>query len=256
MSHSNTVPSAIILAAGKGTRLEELTQELPKSLLYCDQGVTLLERSIKTLIAVGIERITIVTGFEHEKIEGFVEQSGFACDIACVYNPDYTDTGSVLSLAVGLKNLHDSKVLVLEADILYHKAFLEKALACDTAAIMVAPPTGSGDEVYIVTDDKSRLTFLGKTGDAHVKEEAMGEFAGISYLSENVIHAYLEYMGMLKQKGELLGHYEEALFYLSIHGYPIRGIRVDAPWTEVDNKNDLMRARNAIMPILRQGHRV
>ena len=60
---------AVILAAGKGTRMRELTNELPKPMLKV-QGQPILEHILKGLLAAGIRDIFIVTGFRAEVIEG------------------------------------------------------------------------------------------------------------------------------------------------------------------------------------------
>lgn len=63
---------AVILAAGKGTRMRELTQEIPKPMLRV-QGKPILEHILEGLKAAGIQEVFIVTGFKAETIEGYFE---------------------------------------------------------------------------------------------------------------------------------------------------------------------------------------
>ena len=76
---------AIIMAAGKGSRLGNLTQDMPKSFLEI-QGIKLIEYNIALLHAYGINDIVIVTGYQCEKIEELVKDIE---GIQCVYNPFY-----------------------------------------------------------------------------------------------------------------------------------------------------------------------
>src|SRR5207302_968891 len=61
---------AVILAAGKGTRMRELTNELPKPMLKV-QGKPVLEHILEGLLSAGIREIFIVTGFRAEVIENY-----------------------------------------------------------------------------------------------------------------------------------------------------------------------------------------
>jgi UDP-N-acetylglucosamine diphosphorylase / glucose-1-phosphate thymidylyltransferase / UDP-N-acetylgalactosamine diphosphorylase / glucosamine-1-phosphate N-acetyltransferase / galactosamine-1-phosphate N-acetyltransferase len=61
---------AIILAAGKGTRMRELTNELPKPMLQA-HGKPVLEHILQGIVAAGIREVFIVTGFRAEVIENY-----------------------------------------------------------------------------------------------------------------------------------------------------------------------------------------
>src|SRR4051794_22579110 len=61
---------AVILAAGKGTRMKELTNEVPKPMLKA-KGKPILEQIIEGIVAAGVSEIFIVTGFRAEAIEGY-----------------------------------------------------------------------------------------------------------------------------------------------------------------------------------------
>ena len=61
---------AVILAAGKGTRMRELTNELPKPMLKVE-GKPILEHILSGILAAGIREVFIVTGFKAETIEDY-----------------------------------------------------------------------------------------------------------------------------------------------------------------------------------------
>jgi len=82
-AHAVAGMKAIILAAGKGTRMRELTNELPKPMLKV-RGKPVLEHILQGIVAAGIREVFIVTGFRAETIEDyFGDGSRWGARIAC-----------------------------------------------------------------------------------------------------------------------------------------------------------------------------
>lgn len=112
--------TAIILAAGVGSRIKEIHQK-PKCLLSF-KGKSLLERQINALNESQIEKINVVAGFKYQLIEEEREKKNLNFNI--IINDDYIQSGNAYSLYLGLKNsIHD--VLILDADILFNQNILE-----------------------------------------------------------------------------------------------------------------------------------
>src|SRR4029453_7376892 len=101
---------AIILAAGKGGRLGAIRGDNPKCLIEID-GLSLLERQIQTLRAVGVEDITIVVGFGADQVR---ERCG--PKVTYVENPRHAETNSMYSLWLARHALADG-FIVLNADV-------------------------------------------------------------------------------------------------------------------------------------------
>ncbi len=90
---------AVILAAGRGTRMKELTDELPKPMMRV-KGTPILESIVRGLVANGIERILIVVGWRKEVvIDHFGDGSAFGCGIEYVEQVVQDGTGRVVELA-------------------------------------------------------------------------------------------------------------------------------------------------------------
>ena len=107
---------AVILAAGKGTRMKDLTQEVPKPMLRV-QGRPILEHIIAGLTAAGIEEICIITGWRADVIEThFGDGSRFGCRIAYARQTVQDGTGKAAEPARGF--LGDSDFLLTYGDIL------------------------------------------------------------------------------------------------------------------------------------------
>jgi L-glutamine-phosphate cytidylyltransferase len=101
---------AIILAAGRGSRMKELTEEIPKCLLEVE-GKALLDRQIESLKGAGIEEIAIVTGYRRELLlnRGLFEFN----------NPRWAETNMVSSLACASEWLEAEPCIVSYSDIFY-----------------------------------------------------------------------------------------------------------------------------------------
>ena len=90
---------AVILAAGKGTRMKELTQEVPKPMLPV-QGRPILEHILGGLLSAGIRDVFIVTGHRAETIEAhFGDGSSFGARIAYGRQVVQDGTGKAPELA-------------------------------------------------------------------------------------------------------------------------------------------------------------
>jgi len=100
---SYTVDNAIILAAGLGTRLGQLTENTPKGLIQV-RGEPLVERTIKQLLEVGISEIVIIVGYLKEKFNYLVEKYG----VILVENPDYATKNNISSIYHALPFLGSS----------------------------------------------------------------------------------------------------------------------------------------------------
>ncbi|MEK9132847.1 MAG: phosphocholine cytidylyltransferase family protein [Patescibacteria group bacterium] len=109
---------AIILAAGSGTRLGKYTENLPKCMLEF-KGKSLIERAVETLHDCGINDVTIVKGYQGEKIT--------IPGVKYYVNEDFSNTNMVETLVKAEAELV-GETLVLYADIIFEKSVLLKAI--------------------------------------------------------------------------------------------------------------------------------
>ncbi|HKG23371.1 MAG TPA: phosphocholine cytidylyltransferase family protein, partial [Blastocatellia bacterium] len=114
---------AIILAAGRGARLNGLIGDDPKCLVKIG-GATLIERQIATLRALGLDRITVVVGFGADRVR---EVCGGAVDY--VENANFDKTNSLYSLWLTRHQMADG-FIVLNSDVLVHPSLVKDLLAC------------------------------------------------------------------------------------------------------------------------------
>jgi choline kinase len=242
---------AIILAAGRGTRLGPATIDRPKCLFEVG-GRSLLHHSLVKLEQAGISETIVVVGHAAEPLlEALGGQLG-AMRTLSIATPDYEKRGSLGSLLTAVEQTGTSPTLLLESDLLYHPEFLTEALCNSTSTLLTAEISGSGDEVYVCADSGGQLSYLHKAPSPERRAQALGEFAGISLLLEVTLIAFAATARRWLTENRLDPHYEEVLLDLADVGHPIAVKHCPGlPWTEVDNYADLIRARERIWPELR-----
>ncbi len=126
--------SAVILAAGMGTRLGSMTEKLPKCLIpFGDR--TLLECTIGKLSKFGFDNIVVIAGYMHERVREIVP------DI--VVNEHYAITQTPYSLRIGLERVPKGPVLIIDADIVFEERVLEGILKIGDQSFLVTYTAGS-----------------------------------------------------------------------------------------------------------------
>ena len=236
---------AVILAAGMGTRLRPLSNNIPKAFVEID-NVPLIIRSLENIKSFGIKDVIIVVGYKGDYFKKKIGIKYKKIKIKYVLNEDFSKTGSMYSLSK-TEGLVDDDIFLFESDLLYEK----KAIQClldskESNEILVATLSGSGDEVYIVVNENNELINLGKK-IINIKD-AIGELVGISKLSQAFLTELYKLAKVDYDNNNLNYHYEEVIFKLS-KAYPIKCKLIqDLSWIEIDNLEDLNRAKNIIYP--------
>ena len=243
---------AVILAAGKGTRLKTETDALPKAMIEIG-GKPLLEYSFEALIQNGITDVIIVVGFRHETITQRFGTRYRGLRIEYVVNDNYAGSGSMYSLSL-VKDLIKDEILLLESDLLYESRALDILLNGGRPnSILVTGLSGSGDEVYICANAKRQITELGKNIPQDSKKRAVGELAGISRFEPKFLKLVFLKAQEDFQKGEFNYHYEECVFRTSKNTAPVYAAPGgDLAWIEIDTAEDLRKARELIFPLLKE----
>ena len=137
---------AVILAAGLGTRLRPLTEQLPKPLVEV-QGVAILHNALRCLAGAGIRQATIVVGYRKETIIKSCGRVFAGVEITYCESSVFDRTGSAYSLWLARDSLQEN-ALILEGDVFFEPAVLDQLLreeADDVAAVssFVAGMSGS-----------------------------------------------------------------------------------------------------------------
>ena len=239
---------AIILAAGMGTRINDVIKEQPKSFIQIGNK-TILEHSIDKLINHGVEEIIIGVGHLEHVFNDI--KTKYNC-IKTVTNEDYKTTSSMATLAKCIEECSDD-AYVLEADLIYDSIglFILKNSAYDNA-MLVSGYTNSTDEVWIDADDDMNLSYLSK--DKALIKNLVGELVGINKLSKKFLNLMLElYKSNINKYS--VKDYETVMaeVSLNISSNKVKIIKLENyPWREIDCKEHLEMAINTIYPAIQE----
>jgi choline kinase len=232
---------AIILAAGKGSRLDPGSGETVKCLLRLGK-ITLLERQITYLRASGIEHIAVVVGFQAERVR---EAGG--PQIEYIENPNFAKTNSMYSLWLARHFFGDGFVVV-NSDVLFHPQLLMGLLASpqeDAILVSYGNTTQYGEEEMKVKVRDGRLLDISKTMEPR---EADGENVGMVKFGKIGAAVLAQEMNALVASGELRSWAPRAFLEFakkrSLYVVDTRGL----PWTEIDFPEDYRRAQEEILP--------
>lgn len=238
------IKTAAIVAAGKGSRLKDLTSDRPKGFLEIDH-IPIIEHSIKKLLDIGIEQIIIGTGYRKEEYEKL--QSKYP-QIKCTNNSNFESTGSMYTLYL-LKNDIKEDFLLLESDLIYEKQALDELTADHHSDVILASGfTNSGDEVFIETNEYGHLLNMSKK--LKYMTSVCGELIGISKLS----YSTYEKLCLLMEEVEYINpnlDYEQALVGIS-GSTELNVLKLpNVIWCEVDDEVQWKRALDIIYPIIK-----
>src|SRR4030095_12931347 len=131
---------AVILAAGNGKRMGRLTVDRPKTMLDVD-GRALIDRELDALAACGVVDVTIVVGYQHERLRDHLGSR-----VRFIENARYKETNSLYSLWLARETLKDGAV-VMNSDILVSQALMAKLIDAPVEdAVLVDTHSTLGEE--------------------------------------------------------------------------------------------------------------
>lgn len=231
---------AIILAAGKGTRLDGAAVK-PKCLIEIG-GMSLLRRQIESLRDANVKDIVVVVGFGADSIRDECDS-----DITFVENVDYAETSSLYSLWLAREHLTDGFV-VLNSDVLFHPQLLSNLLESSHADELLLSDT----QITPLADEEMKVKlkdeFVIDISKAMDPNEADGENVGIVKFSSRGAQALVGYMDELIASGAKKDWAPRAFREFALH-HPLHALSTgDLPWTEIDFPEDYQRAVNEIYP--------
>ena len=164
---------AIVLCAGAGVRVAELTRGRPKSFLPIGDE-TLIHRQLRLLKEAGVEDVTLVVGFQAKLFRDTFAGHQF------VENPDYRSTNTAYSLSLALRTTEEKTGLVMNADVFFDETVIPGVLAHGGGCVAALDRKRNGEEEIKVLLANDQITGLGK----YVNEDlSIGEAFGVYKLS-------------------------------------------------------------------------
>jgi choline kinase len=233
---------AIVLAAGPGRRLGPLTQDLPKTLLPLGDGRTILDLVLANLVGASVEEVAIVTGFAAERVEELLpeleERHGLR--IESLHNDRAEEWNNAHSLWLA-REAFAGGALLLNGDTVHPPSVEGKLLAARREGVIVAVDdvrAPGAEAMKVSLDGDGRVLRISKE-----LESADGEYIGVSYLGPEMAKPLADALEATWRRDPSL-YYEDGFQELvdrrgEVHAVPIG----DVDWVEVDDKADLVRAR-------------
>lgn len=231
---------AIILAAGKGSRLDGAAVK-PKCLVEVG-GSTLLNRQIEALRASGIRDIVVVIGFGGDSIREHCDN-----EVSFVENVDFAQTSSLYSLWLAREHLSEGFV-VLNSDVLFHPQMLADLLQSvhpDALLISNTDSNPMGDEEMKIKVQDQLVIDISKEMDPL---DADGENVGIVKFGPVGAKVLVQYMNDLIANGSRKDWAPRAFLEYARH-HPLHALSTGGlPWIEIDFPEDYQRAVSEIFP--------
>ncbi len=233
--------TAVIMAAGLGTRFGAQTELMPKGFIPF-KGIPMVERSVRTLIDCGIKRIIIGTGYHKEYYEAL---AGRYSGIQCVFSPRFAETNSMYTLWNCREAIGDNDFLLLESDLVFEKKAVSELLECPfDSAMLIAPVTKFQDQYYVQMNERYELVNCSVDREKIIPS---GELVGIHKLSNSFYRTLCaEYEKIVKEKPKL--GYEFQLLDVSQRIKPMNVLKLEhLQWYEIDDEQDLKYAEQNII---------
>lgn len=234
------VRTAVIMAAGKGTRFGRYTELVPKGFVEVN-GIPMVVQSIETLISCGIERIIIGTGYHREAYEALCQEYA---QVECCHSPRFAETNCLYTLWNCRELIGDEDFLMLDSDLIYEPQAITALLASKyPSAILTTPVTKFQDSYFVEEDKRHRFTKWSKNYD---ELHACGELIGIHKLSNKFFKAVCREFEADLAKNEK-SSYEPFFQKVSNTICPIYILKLDnLEWYEIDDEADLKFAEEHI----------
>lgn len=234
---------AIILAAGMGKRLKELTSNATKCMVEVN-GVTMIERMLSQLEQLKLNRIVVVVGYEGEKLMKYIDTLKIHTPIVYVNNEIYYKTNNIYSLFMAKDYLVEDDTLLLESDLIFEDAVLKRLLDNPYPSLaLVAKFESWMDGTVVTLDEEDNIkNFLGKKD--FVFEDIPKYYKTVNIYKFSKSFSNSHYVPFLEAYSKALGnneYYEQVLKVITLLDKPeIKAERLGhEAWYEIDDVQDL-----------------
>ena len=224
---------ALLLAAGKGTRISRYLQGNPKCTVDV-AGAPLIIYTIRMLKKKGITDIAIVTGYRHEVIEKLVASE----NVKIYYNPFYDVTNSIASAWFAKEFLQDDDIMIMNADVFCEEAVYDELLALKESPVMLADSSRKEEADYKFYYEDNRLLKYGKelTGT-----DITGEYVGIAKMNKDFVSVFTKKLEEMIEAQEHSVWWENVLYsMIGMRDILVHDIAGNF-WAEVDYIEDYQR---------------
>ena len=243
---------AVILAAGMGKRLKDLTQNNTKCMVKVN-GVTLIDRMLHQLEKQNLTRIVVVVGYEGQKLIDYISTLGIKTPIVYVDNPIYNKTNNIYSLGLAKDYLCEEDTLLFESDLIFEDSVIDALMEDprDTLALVDKYESWMDGTCVKLSDDDSIEAFV--PGKKFKFDEIKDYYKTVNIYKFSSHFSKTHYVPFLDAYMKALGdneYYEQVLRVITMLDDPeIKAKRLCGQlWYEIDDIQDLDIATSMFNP--------
>ena len=227
---------ALILAAGYGTRLSPMTDDIPKGLVPVN-GKPILFKQLENLYENGVTDITVISGYRANMLEAAVHDR--FRDVNLIKSADYAETNNMYSAYLAREVMAGEDFLMMNADVFMDSSVLRALLDFSWPNAIVTDIGFYLEESMKVVESGGRLARISKEITA---EEALGASIDVYRFSAAAGDAFFRKCAeYIEEKGERKLWSEVALDGI-LSEVEFRACPLDGRWFEIDNPEDLATA--------------
>ncbi len=237
---SDRITTALLLAAGTGSRLFPLTKNSPKCLTLVNNR-SILERLVFNLKQQGFKRLVIITGYQENCIREFLGTNAGDMTIEYIYSPLYDTTNNIYSLWMA-RDIINEPFLLFESDLIFDASQLDDMIFPDRMAVAPMQSWMNG----------TTITFNQFQQVKSFQNDTSSNFEEIRYKTVNIYsfsllswHAIVERLNQYILKGRVNCYYESVFSEMVADGnLSLQVVPFDNKlWYEIDTIEDLAEAK-------------
>lgn len=230
------ITTALLLAAGTGSRLKPLTEFAPKCLTeVC--GETILGRLVSNLLEEGFEKLVVVVGHQSDQIRRFLTLNAGDLEVQYVDCPEYANTNNIYSLWMASPHVQGPFVLI-ESDLIFDSELLGQMRTPNRIAVVSAEDHMHGTTVSFSRLGRIKSFSVGGLGDRRLSHKTVNIYS----LSAAVWEEAKLRLDLHISAGRVDDYYEVVFADMANDGsLPFRAVNFDGGfWSEIDTLDDLV----------------
>lgn len=243
---------AIILAAGMGKRLGELTQNNTKCMVKVN-GLSLIDRALTQLSQLDLSRVIIVIGYKGENLRNYIGNEYKGLKIEYIENPVYDKTNNIYSLSLAKQELQEDDTLLIESDLIFEESLLNKLINSNypNLALVDKYETWMDGTMVKLDEENNIVNFVPKKAFKYSEVDSYYKTVNIYKFSREFLRS--SYVPFLEAYTKALGnneYYEQVLRVITLldrcdlKALPLQGEK----WYEIDDVQDLDIAETIFAP--------
>lgn len=235
---------AIILAAGMGKRLGELTEDNTKCMVAVN-GVRLIDRMLRQLSTLDLKRVVIVVGYKGANLIDYIgNRYDDKLSIEYIQNPIYDKTNNIYSLALAKQLMQEDDTLLLESDLIFDESMLGLLVnnPYPNLALVAKYETWMDGTMVCIDEGNNIVNFVPKAAFRY--EDVNKYYKTVNIYKFSKEFSKTKYVPFLDAYSKAVGnneYYENVLRIISfLNSKDLKALPIsDEKWYEIDDKQDL-----------------